>query len=194
MNYGDLKSRLLTVLGRAPETVCYELTTADINSSMRLRCMQSTTTLVEAASVSLPADFLQAISAYRDTDPRYNLVPTTVEGINKTYDSSGTPREFAIVDGAMLLNPSPSGSENISFRYYAKLADLSADGDENDVLTQYPSLYVFGVLAFHGELINDSRAAGWRSQYEVEKRRISSQDKASSGGDAPRTPTVRVAN
>jgi hypothetical protein len=192
MDFGTLKSRILNVIGRAPTDVCYELVTADINRDMRLRCMEATVTLVEAASVTLPSNFLQVIDIYRDTDPRIALQPTTTTGTNALHMTSGIPRTYAIVDGALLLNPAPSGSENLKLRYYAKLADLAADGDTNDVLTIYPDVYVYGVLAHHAALIGDEKGLAWESKYQVAFRRTRSSDAASRMGGAPLVPAVRV--
>lgn len=191
MNFGTLKTRLLNVIGRAPADVCYELVTADINRDMRLRCMEATATLVEAASVSLPADFLEVIDLYRDTDPRIALQPTTTTGTNTLHMTSGIPRTYAIVDGAILLNPTPSGSENLKLRYYAKLADLSADDDTNDVLTIYPDVYVYGVLAHHAALIGDEKGLAWESKYQVAFNRTRSSDATARMSGTPVVPSVR---
>lgn len=168
MNYSTLQSRLLTVLGRAPETICYELVTADINRELRLKVMQSTTTLTEAASIALPADFLEVVSLYRDTDPRIHLQPTTLIGKDSYYITSGTPRYFAITDGTLFLNPVPDGAETLSLTYIAKVDEL-ADTASNDVLSTYPDIYFYGVLAHHAQLIGDERLAIWGPLYEKAK-------------------------
>lgn len=192
MNFGTLKSRILAVIGRAPADVCYELVTADINQTLRLAAMESTTTLVEAAEITLPSDFLGVVDIYRDVDQRTTLAPTTAQTLNRMYETSGTPTHYAIVDGKMLLSPSPSGSENIKLRYYASLADLSADGDTNDVLTLYPSIYVYGVLAHHAALIRDNEAvATWFAAYEKARDQADDDSKKKRIGAGSMTPYVR---
>jgi hypothetical protein len=192
MDYATLKSRVLALIGRAPADVVYELVTADINNDLRLLVMESTTTATEAASVSLPADFLSVVDIYRDVDPRTSLRPTTAQAINRTYTSSGTPAQYALVDGALLLNPAPSGSETINLRYIAKLADLSADADTNDVLTKYPQIYIYGVLSHHGMLIGDTRAGIWQAAYETAKNQAKKTDTKDKYTGAPLTPSTRV--
>lgn len=192
MNFGTLKSRILGIIGRAPSEVCYELVTADINQQMRLMVMQSSTTLTAAASITLPTDFLGAVDAYLDTDPRTPLRATTAGALNRTSQSSGTTREYAIVDGAMLINP--VGSDDIELRYYASLADLSADADVNNVLTTYPSIYVYGVLAHHAALIRDTEAvATWFAAYEKAKGQARAADTKQRMGGLPVVPVVRTA-
>ena len=193
MDFATLKSRLLALIGRAPADVCYELVTADINRSLRLQCMAATDTLTEAASIALPADFLAVIDIYRATDPRVALQPTTPQAIHSQYVSSGTPRFYAIVDGTLLLSPSPDGSEDIELRYYAKLADLSADGDTNDVLTNFPAIYIYGALTHHAQLIRDPDAAGqWRQSYSEAIRQARGSDANDRVSGAPLIPRVAV--
>ena len=83
MDFATLKSRLYSLIERYPADICYELVTADINARLRVREMEATDTLTEAASVALPSDFLQMISIYRDVDPRTPLSPTDTTGINR---------------------------------------------------------------------------------------------------------------
>lgn len=193
MDFGTLKSRLLAAIGRAPADVCYELVTGDINRDLRLRVMEATTTLVEAASVALPADFLEVIDLYRDTNPRHALRPTTTTGTNVQHYTTGIPATYAVVDGFLLLNPEPNGSENLKLRYYAKLSDLSADADTNDVLTTYPDIYFYGALAHHAAIIRDEKAAViWEAKYQAAMRRARASDAASRMGGAPILPAVRV--
>lgn len=193
MDFASLKARILALIGRAPNDVVYELVTADINNGLRIKEMESTTTLVEGAEVTLPADFLAVVDVYRDTNPRVPLQPTTPQALNRAHNPSGTPTQYAIVDGKLILNPAPDGTENIKLRYYAKLADLSADGDTNDVLAKFPALYVYGALAHHAALIRDTAAA---AVYEAQYQKAASIAKASNRdrySGAPLTPTVRVA-
>ena len=168
MNYGELKANILSVLGRAPAGFAYDLVTADVNQKLRLLCMEATTSLTEAASVTLPTDFLEVIDVYRDTDPRRYLTPVPASDISRMNVTSGTPCNYAIVDGAMLLNPAPDGSETLQLRYTAKATALVSDADTNDVLTNFPSVYVYGALTHHATLIRDQANAGaWFQAYQT---------------------------
>lgn len=191
MNYGSLKAALLAMIGRAPADVCYQLVTADINNSLRIREMEATTTLVEAAEITLPADFLAVRAVYRDVDVRTALQPTSLQALNRTHQTSGTPSEYAIVDGKMILNPSPNGTEDIELRYYAKVADFAADSDENDILARFPDIYVFGVLSYHAALVRDvSAAAIWEAKYQAAKRAAKAANNVDIYSGAPLVPSV----
>lgn len=193
MTFAQLKAALLAQIGRAPSDICYQLVTADINNGLRVKEMEATASLVEAASVALPADFLAVIEIYRDVADRTPLQPTTPQAIARSYQPSGTPTHYAVVDGNLLLNPSPDGSSNIALRYYAALDDLVADGDTNAVLARFPSLYVYGVLSHHASLIRDTQSAAiWEAQYQKAARAAMATNGDRYAG-APLVPTVRVA-
>lgn len=194
MNFGELKAQLLALVGRAPSDLCYTLVTADINAALRIAAMEDTATLTEAASVALPADFLSVVSVYRDTTPRTPLSPTTAQAINNGHSPSGTPRQYAIVDGAMLLNPEPDGSEDIVLRYFAKQADLVDDSDTTPVLTKHPAIYVYGALAHHSALIRNMEAAAiWQGQYVQAVKGARAADSGDRYSGAPMEPVVRSA-
>lgn len=198
MNFGTLKSRILETIGRAPNAMVYDLVTADINQRMRLAVMEATTTLVEAASVSLPSGFLEVVSIYRDTNPRTALRPASPQTTNRTYITSGTPQTYAIVDDAgtkkLILNPAPNGSENIELRYYAALSDLSADSDENDVLTTYPAIYLYGALTHHALITRDvEKAQGWGAVYREAMEQAERDDTNRRYSGTPVVPRATVA-
>lgn len=167
MNFGELKVALLEQIGRAPSDLAYSLVTADINKYLRVEEMISSTTLTEAASITLPADFLAVSSVYIDTDPRRALSPTSKQAMNSRH-SNGSPSVYAIDGGTMYLSPEPTTSETVALDYYARVAALSADADTNDVLTNYPDVYVYGTLTHHAALIRDPEAAAiWRTGYDA---------------------------
>jgi len=194
MNFASLKARILAVIGRAPADICYELCTADINQTLRLQCMISEVVLVEAETITLPADFMAVSDIYRDADPRTALSPMAMQSIHRAFEASGTPQFYAILNGEMHLTPSPSGAENINLRYYAKLADLVADGDTNNVLTLYPGVYVYGVLRHHATLIRDEKAmAFYESAFNRAGRQAGASDANDRHSGAPLTPMVSTA-
>lgn len=191
MDFGTLKSDLLALIGRAPADVCYRLVTADINQEMRLRAMEAETTLTAALSIDLPTDFSSVVSVYLDSEPRRALIqkePQALQAIYKT--GAGKPQFYAIVDGKMILDR-VEGSQDIVLRYTAKVSDLSADSDTNDILANYPAVYVYGVLAHHAALIRDESAIPiYTTAYESEKKRAKADDRKKGG--PPPTPTARA--
>ena len=193
MNFGQLKANILELIGRAPASVCYELVTADINQEMRLHVMEASTTVSESAEITLPDDFLEILTIYRNVNPRTILKPITPQQLHDVFQASGTPAFYAIEDEQIRLAPSPSGSEDLVIRYYAKLDDLSLDADQNVVLAKYPSIYVYGVLAHHAALIRDTQSAAmWLGAYEKAKKQARADDQKYRYGGAPIVPTARA--
>lgn len=158
-DFGQLKLDVESSMARSdiPDFV-YRLAASDVNA-MRLLPMQATTTLaVSTAETALPSDFMAIDNAYVDAEPRVPLLPLDEHGNERAYMESGAPRYYAIVDGAMRVNPAPDGEYSVVMRYYAKLADFVFDTDTNDVLTNYPSLYLYASL---------HRAAIWSQDIEL---------------------------
>lgn len=168
MNFGELKAALLAEIGRAPSSVVYQLVTADINRVLRISEMVETTTLTEAASITLPTGFLGVVRAYLGTDPRVALTPTTGQALDRMHYNGNTAREYAIEDGVMYLNPTPTTSETIYLTYYKRVADLSADTDTNDILANHPAIYIYGALTHHAALKQDTqKVALWKAAYDI---------------------------
>lgn len=188
--FATLKSELLALLGRAPADFVYQVVTQEINRDMRLLEMQSTQTVAESASVALETDFSEIVSVYRDADPRCTLTPTTPHVIHSTYETSGTPSKYAVVDGNLLLNK-PGDGTNLIIRYYAELALFSANDDTNEVLTEYPDVYLYGSLYHHALGIGDPRVQGWGMAFEGAKARAIKADTKARIGGAPTQPTVQ---
>jgi len=188
--FGTLKSEILAAIGRAPADFIYQIVTQEINRDMRIIEMQATTTLTSSASITLPSTFIEIVSAYRDVDPRTILTPTTPDNIHSTYETSGNPSKFAIVDDAgtfkMLLNRPGSGT--IEMRYYAELALMSADEDTNEVLTEYPGIFLYGSLYHHAALIGDERLGVWGQAYERAKKAAQVSDTNARIAGAPVQP------
>lgn len=192
--FATLKSELLASLGRAPADPVYQMVTRDINRDLRLLVMIKTVALTEDETMVLPTDFLEVESVYRDSDPRYALRPVPPQSIHRTFDSSGTPREYAIVDDEgvkkMLLNPAPAGSALIRVRYYAAFDELSADEDTDDMITVYPDVYIYGALYHHAMLTGDPRLQTWQAAYMEAKRAARASDARNRYGGVPLEPTV----
>lgn len=182
--FATLKSEILAIIGRAPADPVYQMVTQEINRDLRLLEMQSTQTVAEAATVTLASDFSEIVSVYRNSDPRMTLTPTSPHVIHGMYQTTGTPSHYAVVDGNLLLNR-PGDGTNLIIRYYAELALLSANDDTNDVLTEYPDIYLYGSLYHHAALIGDQRINVWAQAYEGAKSRAQKSDTKARHGAQP---------
>ena len=179
--FADLKTNVRSAFNDRsdiPDFV-YTLTTAELNSRLRVMQMESTSSLaVSVESTALPADFIEARHAYLDKDPRVRL--DLADEFSKTTDfrTSGEPKTYTIVDGFLLLNPVPDGSYTVLLRYIAKLADFSADADTNDVLVTFPSLYFYGALWQAAMWEGDGEAAAkYEQMFDAHLSRVETRER-----------------
>ena len=158
MDFATLKSRLLAQIGRAPSDLCYELVTAEINEKLRLLDMATEVTFPLAETYTLPSDFLEVESAHNlINDQFYPIEAMGASSYVAARRNVTFPYFYRIVGGTMEINGATGGG-TVYLRYYQRQADLSADADTNEVLTNHPAVYVYGVLAHHAALIRDTTA------------------------------------
>ena len=167
----------------------YELTTAELNAKLRLKVMESETTLTASSeTTALPSDFLEVRHMYLDQDVREPIDVVDEFAKSRFYDISGQPREYTIINGSVLWNPAPDGSYSVNLRYYAKLSDFSADTDTNAVLTTFPALYFYGALKQIALWEGDDEAAGrYEAAFEKELRSIMKREQTARYGSGPLT-------
>lgn len=185
----DLEAQLLATLGRAPESYVYDLVTQEINRDLRLLSMQTTGIVTEAASVSLPANFLEMVDVWRDGATRTLLSPTTPSAITERYQTSGIPQHYGIVDGAMILDR-PGTAKDLNIRYYVAVTLPSTGDASNEILTAHTDIYIYGAMYHHALGIGDPRAMAWGQAYEAAKERATISDRKARFAGAPLQPVA----
>lgn len=165
MNYGTLQTAVNSTLGGRTDLPAhvYEIALSEINRDCRTLDMQATTTLsASSEEVALPSDFLEVVAAYIDSGGFRNaLEPYTPNALNFRRNDTERPVRYSIVDGYMKLQPAPDGTYSIELRYYQENSALSDDSDTNDVLTQYPDLYLYCVLKHAAAWMQDPEQMTW---------------------------------
>tara|TARA_R100000231_G_scaffold131114_1_gene103018 strand:+ start:372 stop:1001 length:630 start_codon:yes stop_codon:yes gene_type:complete len=195
--YSNLKTTIANYLNRSDLTSnlgdFITLTEARLNRELRVREMintdTSTTTVAGTQSYSLPTGYLEATTVIYQSDPF-----TTLRFINNTdfyrkYNStqtSGTPNFFTIVGSNILLGVQPDSAKTLQINYYKNLTALSDSNATNDILTNYPELYLYGSLAEAAPFImQDERIKTWGSLY---KEAIKNANETSSRGSTTSSP------
>ena len=75
---------------------------------------------------------------------------------------SGKPTYFTIVGTNILLGVAPNSATTLQINYYKSLTALSDSNASNDILTNYPELYLYGALAESAPFImQDERINTW---------------------------------
>jgi hypothetical protein len=182
-NYTELQSAVSNWLdrsdlsSRAPEFIA--LCEETLNRRLRVRGMETrATATVSEEYVSLPADFLEMRNFQLNTSPKQTLRLVTPEHIDTFWSGSttGKPVVFTFVGGEIQVAPSPDGSYTAEMDYYAKL-DIATDST-NWVLTNAPSVYVYGSLLHSAPFLKDDKRVGvWKAMFEQAMKDVEDADK-----------------
>ena len=97
--------------------------------------------------ISLPANFESARSVRLVTGN--NMCPIVFQAPEQMHKqvSTGMPRFFTVLGSQIQFDRVPDSAYSIEIQYYAKAAPLTALAPTNDILTNHPSIYLFGALA-----------------------------------------------
>lgn len=162
-----------------------ELTESTIAQSVRVQETTVFTTIdteatapVVGNSWALPDDYLQMI------DVRFNSSGNrvvTVQAVGRdeisaaSHGGGGGPAVYSVYDGVIELRPGPGGRE-VELIYFSRLVPLTSSAPDNDLLTAYPGLYLWGMLGEVWNWAQDADLLGQaRAQYagEVERTNLS---------------------
>ncbi len=164
---------------------------ADIYAKLRVRQMEATAALnVNAQSVALPADFIEARRLFLVDDPRIWLEYLSPPQFWREHSSqtTGRPRVYTVEATNVVFGPAPDATYSGSLVYYKRPATLSTEVAA--LFTDFPELFLFGALVNAGAFIGeDERLGTWRGFYAEALARAQQQsDRAVSG--APLTMRV----
>lgn len=171
------------------------------SSRLRIREMESNTQDVcstTSRELSLPTGYLQFtkirifpeittttgfstnVLSYYPQDLDY-LSPESL----KITTATGVPQNFTI-SSSILFDFVPADTYVVDMFYYAKPTALSDDNTSNDILTNYPSIYLNGCLYHLYEYIQEPTAATYHYNKFVEAiRAANSSNSDSSLGPNP---------
>ena len=195
--YSNLKTTIANYLNRDDLTAYLgdfiTLTEARLNRELRVREMVNTdtsiTTVAGTQSYALPTGYLEATTVIFQSDPYCTLrFMSNTDFYNKynTSQSSGKPTYFTIVGSNILLGIAPNSATTLQINYYKSLTALSDSNATNDILTNYPELYLYGSLAESAPFImQDERINTWATLY---KEAIKNANETSSRGSTTSSP------
>lgn len=199
--YATLKTAVASWLKRSDLTSnipdFISLAEAKIARDLRLRRQITAATLNTVAGVqgvALPADWLEFADVSLSTDNPTPISFATVEHINTRYPQTftGQPVVFSIDGLNVIFGPTPDAIYPISTNYYAKFPALSADADTNWLLTNYPSIYLFGALCEASPFIRDDEVTVmWEGKYNKDMNELRNSDKSAQfSGSALRVRSI----
>ena len=128
------------------------------------------TTVSGTQSYSLPTGFLEAQAVIFQSDPYRTLRFRANGDFYRQYNiskTSGLPSFFTIVGSNILLGVAPDSAKTLQIDYHKTITALSDSNTSNDILTNYPELYLYGSLAESSPfLMQDERLDTWARLYK----------------------------
>lgn len=173
MNYGDLKSNIADWLNRSDLTsvipTFVALAEADLNRILRHWRMEKRSVAETSGQyLDLPTDWIELIRVKLTGGGTTELELISQADMSdlrdRSGDASGTPAFYCITGGQLEFYPTPSSTHNVEIVYYASLDSLTADGDENWLLTHHPDAYMYSALTHAAPYLDDdARVQVWSS-------------------------------
>ena len=174
-NYGELKTSIANFLNRDDLTTVIPdfISLAESQIARDLRHWRQevrvTTTLNERFE-NLPSDWLQTKNMYLSDGAsiEYASVAEIARQKVLTEDTAGKPRLYTINSGQLEFFPQPDESYSLTMIYIARIPAMSANGDTNWLLSNYPDIYLYGSLLQSAPyLAEDSRVSVWAQLYSA---------------------------
>lgn len=177
--YSGLQTAILNWLRRSNDTVLsaqvpdfITLFEEMANKDLRVSNMETSTTLsITSKNVSLPADyqFARALILTTASGTKKLFTPKTITQLYQEYPYSvtGEPAGFAPFGTNIRIAPDPDATYTAELIYGQTIPALSSTNTTNWLLTNYPSLYLYGSLMQAAPYLrNDDRVATWASLYQ----------------------------
>lgn len=173
-NYEDLQASVANWLHRTdlsaqiPDFIM--LAEKRINGDLDARLQDTVATLATVAgtvSVPSPVDVVNIRSLTIISSPNQVLDYLTPDQFNTQYAlaTSGTPRSFSIIGGAIYLGPTPDAAYPLQCIYKAIVPSLAAAGT-NWLMTNYPHVYLMATLCASVMYTRDTgNLAAWEKEY-----------------------------
>jgi len=171
-----------------------QLTEAVLNKDLRVMEQEVNIDMTFTdAFTDLPSDFLQTRDFYIDIQGRrVSLEQLSPQDLNHRYSkTTGSPRGYSIHGGQIEVRPAPSLTSPATgkWSYYQRIPSLVSNST-NDILDNYPLLYLSGMLVQVNNFLQDNEElVKWSSIFNEQVR---TANKSASTGRYTR-PSVRRA-
>lgn len=153
-NYTELKASVANYLNRndlgsvIPDFITLVENRLNRDIRARVNMVRATTTTTGGqAYYNLPSDMIELRNVtYDATSNSYALSYLSPESLSREYGtySNGFPRAYTNLGKNIKLAPTPDAAYTIHIDYFQKLTPLSDSNLTNNILTEFPSLYLYG--------------------------------------------------
>ena len=195
--YSELKSSIANWLNRSDLTTeiandFIVLTEKDFNSKLRIRKMVAQTSLtLNAETVALPSGFLQVRDFYiLSGGTKYSLTYMTPSQMDQIKGTSvvGMPSSYTILGDTFRFAPVPGDSYTAYLNYYKTFDALSNSNTSNFILTNHPSIYLYGSLYHAAQFlggVDPNRVQQWLQLYSTALERLEQNDREDQFSGSP---------
>lgn len=185
--YADLENSIANWLHRAdlnsviPDFIV--LAESRMNSDLDIRQTDKVATITTIAgdnTVALPTDFKEMRSISLSSGGTIVVLDKMPLGLMKQRwgDSiSAMPRSYVIHGNNIIVAPTPSGDFDLLLDYFANITPLSTLNPTNEVLSNYPDMYLHAALIYAGQYVRDNDLVGqMESLYAADMARVNAQN------------------
>ena len=186
-NYNDLVSSIGAWLHRTdlnsviPDFI--GLAESRMNSDLDIRQTDSTTLATTDAgynTVALPYDFKEIRSvSMLSSGLTIVLDPMPIGLMTQRWgaSTSSVPRSYAVRGNNLVLAPTPDGNYDLIIDYFANISSLGVLNPTNEVLSNYPDMYLHACLIYAGQYVRDNDLVGqMESLYAADIARVNAQN------------------
>jgi len=140
------------------------------------------TTTAGTATLTLPADFKQLVTANIGGYPLDRVTTTEIYGAL----NGAQPTRFTIGNGELKLSPTPDAEYTVVIDYLKGIQPLSEESPSNWVLSSHADLYVYGaLLQAEAYLANDERLPIWKLAFDEAIGEVNRQGLRYRGSSSP---------
>jgi hypothetical protein len=154
---------------------------------LAVRSMETiTTSLTTGEFLALPTDY-ESFRGIRFLTSS-NIGKLTYQAPQQMFNhvAVGRPSFFTIIGNQIQFDRVPDAEYTVQFQYYKKATPLTPSNQTNDILTDYPNIYLFGSLAaLFGYAQDTEQEAAYINKFIGAIRGANKADKKGRYGPAP---------
>ena len=136
--------------------------------------------------LALPDDFASMRSSRLDIVNESNFLEFRSPEQLRRFDTTGRPCFFTVIGTQIEFDRVPDEIFTIEIQYYAKDSKLTALAPTNFVLTNHPTIYLYGALhQLFLHAVDDESAAKYQNKFISAIRGANKSDKLGRFGPAP---------
>jgi hypothetical protein len=135
---------------------------------LKVRSMEVVSTaLTDGQYLELPANFESSRSVRLTNDNTGEIKYQSPQQMSKRQ-GTGLPYFFTIVGNEIQFDITPDNDYTVELQYFRKATPLSTTNQTNEILTNHPSIYLYGALAALFRYTQDTEEALFNEQRFIE--------------------------